>query len=161
MSRFYKTERRAGVIGWGAASLNGMIDLKKPGRALLPLRLAIGFGFAAHGWAKLARGPEQFAVILTALHVPLPHLMAWTTTLLELFGGLAVMAGVGVLPLSVPLAAVMLTALFTVHLPYGFSSVRLKAVTAEGAQFGPVGYEMNLLYLAGLLTLALGRRDSL
>jgi len=29
-------------------------------------------------------------------------------------------------------------------------------VTAQGAQFGPIGVEMNLLYVAGLLTLALG-----
>jgi putative oxidoreductase len=50
----------------------------------------------------------------------------------------------------------MLTALFSVHLQYGFSSIRLKAVTAVGAQFGPIGYEMNLLYIAGLLTFALG-----
>ena len=31
---------------------------------------------------------------------------------------------------SVPLAAVLMVALCTVHLPYGFTSVRLKAVTA-------------------------------
>ena len=29
--------------------------------ALVPLRLVVGFGFAAHGYAKLARGPESFA----------------------------------------------------------------------------------------------------
>lgn len=123
--------------------------------ALLPLRLIIGFGFAAHGYAKLSRGPAGFAVILTALGVPQPWLMAWATALLELIGGLSLMAGAFVVPLSLPLAIVMLTALYTVHLQYGFSSVRLKAVTATGAEFGPVGYEMNLLYLAGLLTLAL------
>lgn len=86
----------------------------------------------------------------------MPHMMAWVTSLLEFAGGVSVMAGAFVLPLSLPLAAVMLTALFSVHLQYGFSSVRLKAVTAAGAQFGPIGYEMNLLYLAGLLALALG-----
>ena len=47
-------------------------------------------------------------------------------------------------------------AIFTVHLPYGFSSIKLMAVTATGAQFGPVGYECNLLYLACLLALVLG-----
>lgn len=30
----------------------------------------------------------------------------------------------------------------------------LRAVTAQGAQFGPTGYEINLFYLAALLTLA-------
>jgi hypothetical protein len=33
----------------------------------------------------------------------------------------------------------MLTAMFTVHLQYGYSSITLKAVTAYEAQFGPVG----------------------
>jgi putative oxidoreductase len=46
--------------------------------------------------------------------------------------------------------------MFTVHLPYGFSSIKLEAVTAAGAQFGPPGYETNLLYLACLAALALG-----
>ncbi len=66
------------------------------------------------------------------------------------------MAGAAVIPISVPLAMTMLTAMLTVHLPYGFSSIRLKAVGSAGAQFGPVGYEINLLYLAGLLALVLG-----
>lgn len=123
--------------------------------ALLPLRLAVGFGFAAHGYAKLSRGPGGFAAALAALHVPLPLASAWLTTLLELFGGLAIMAGYFVVPLSLPLAAVMLTAMFTVHLPYGFSSIKLKAVTAAGAEFGPPGYELNVLYLAALAVLAL------
>lgn len=126
------------------------------GWALFPLRLVIGFGFAAHGYAKLSRGPENFATILTAIGVPQPHVMAWATSLLEFIGGLAVMAGVFVVPLTLPLAAIMLTALFSIHLQYGFSAIRLKAVTASGAEFGPVGYEVNLLYIAGLLALAVG-----
>lgn len=125
------------------------------GFALLPLRLMVGFGFAAHGWAKLSRGPENFATILAAIGVPQPHLAAWLTSLLEFAGGISLMLGAFVLPLSLPLAAVMLTAMFTVHFQYGFSSVRLQAVTASGARFGPIGYEMNLLYIAGLVTLAL------
>jgi len=54
--------------------------------ALLPLRLVVGFGFAAHGYAKLARGPESFAAILHVMGVPAPGLMAWATSLLELLG---------------------------------------------------------------------------
>jgi uncharacterized membrane protein YphA (DoxX/SURF4 family) len=53
-------------------------------------------------------------------------------------------------------AALLLVAIFTVHLPYGFSSIKLIAVTPAGAQFGPVGYETNLLYLACLVALVLG-----
>lgn len=125
------------------------------GWALLPLRLIIGFGFAAHGYAKLSRGPENFATILTAIGVPQPHLMAWVTSLLELIGGISLMAGAFVVPLSLPLAVIMLTAMFSIHFQYGFSSIKLKAVTTSGAVFGPIGYEMNLLYLTGLLTLVL------
>jgi putative oxidoreductase len=130
-------------------------QLKYSGWTLLPLRLMVGFGFAAHGYAKLSRGPEAFATILTSLGVPLPHLMAWVTSLLELGGGVSVMAGAFVAWLSLPLAIVMLTAMFTVHFQYGFSSIRLLGVSTAGAEFGPVGYELNLLYVAGLLSLAL------
>jgi putative oxidoreductase len=56
--------------------------------------------------------------------------------------------------LTPPLIIVMLTALFRVHLQYGFSSVRLKSITSAGAVFGPIGYEMNLLYIVALLALA-------
>ena len=57
---------------------------------------------------------------------------------------------------GLPMAVVLLAAIFTVHLPYGFSSIKLMAVTSAGAQFGPPGYETNLLYLACLAALVLG-----
>ena len=122
--------------------------------ALLPLRLMVGFGFAAHGYAKLSRGPVGFGTILAAIGVPQPHLTAWITCLLEFVGGVSLMAGAFVVPLTVPLIMIMLTAMFSVHFRYGFSSVRLRAVTPAGAEFGPIGYEMNLLYIAALTTLA-------
>jgi putative oxidoreductase len=123
--------------------------------SLVPLRLLLGFGFAAHGLAKLSRGPERFADILTALGVPLPHVMAWVTSLIELIGGVLVMAGAFVVPVSLPLIIVMLSAMFTVHLRYGFSSIKLLSANAAGAKFGPPGYELDLLYIVGLLTLVL------
>jgi putative oxidoreductase len=46
--------------------------------------------------------------------------------------------------------------MITVHLPYGFSSIKLVAVTAAGAQFGPPGFETDLLYIACLLALVVG-----
>ena len=54
------------------------------------------------------------------------------------------------------MAAVLLVAMFSVHLPYGFSSIKLMAVTPAGPRFGPPGYETNLLYLACLASLVLG-----
>lgn len=124
--------------------------------APIPLRLIVGFGFMAHGFAKLSKGPDSFAAILHALGVPAPDVMARLTILIELLGGLAVLLGAFVLIVSIPMAAVLLTAILTVHLPYGFSSINLVAVTPTGAQFGPPGYETDLLYLACLLALVLG-----
>jgi putative oxidoreductase len=43
-----------------------------------------------------------------------------------------------------------------VHLPNGFSSIKLQAVDAAGAHFGQPGYETDLLYLAALVALVLG-----
>ena len=124
--------------------------------APIPLRLIVGLGFIEHGLAKLSKGPEAFAAILHALAVPAPHFMAWVTIVTELLGGLAILLGGFVSLVSLPMAAVLLVAIFTVHLPYGFSSIKLMSVTPSGAQFGPVGYECNLLYLACLAALVLG-----
>lgn len=120
------------------------------------LRLIVGYGFMEHGYAKLLKGPESFTAILHALGVPHPHFMAWLTILVELLGGLAVLLGAFVTLVSVPMAGVLLVAMFTVHLRYGFSSIKILAVTAAGATFGPPGYECDLLYLACLAALVLG-----
>jgi len=126
-----------------------------------PLRLIVGYGFMAHGYAKLARGPEVFIGILHALGFPAPDLMGWTTIVVELAGGLAVLLGAYVAWVAVPMAAILTVAALTVHLPNGFSSIKLVAVTATGAQFGQPGYEADLLYLACLAALVLGGSGSL
>ncbi len=122
----------------------------------VPLRLIVGYGFVAHGYAKLARGPEHFIEILDAIGLPLPALLGWATIVVEVVGGLAVLLGAFVTWMSLPMAAILLVATFTVHLPNGFSSIKLQAVTAAGAQFGQPGYEADLLYLACLAALVLG-----
>src|SRR5215831_14412850 len=124
--------------------------------APIPLRLIVGYGFMQHGLSKMSRGPEAFAAILHALGVPAPYFMAWVNILTELLGGLAVLLGAFVTLASIPMALLLVVAVFTVHLPNGFSSIKLIAVTAAGPQFGPVGYEVNLLYLACLAGLVLG-----
>jgi putative oxidoreductase len=127
----------------------------------LPLRLIIGIGFMAHGWAKLSRGPSGFAKLLTQIGVPLPETTAWVSTFVELLGGLAIFVGAFVEIVSVPLIIMMLVAMFTVHLKYGFSSINTIGLTPNGPQFGPPGYEVNLLYIAGLLSLILGGAGAL
>ena len=121
----------------------------------LPLRLIIGFGFMAHGWAKLSRGPAGFDRLLEQIGAPLPEATAWVSTFIEILGGLAILAGAFVAVVSIPLIVMMLVAMFTVHLRYGFSAINTIGLTADGPQFGPPGYEVNLLYVAGLLTLIL------
>jgi putative oxidoreductase len=53
----------------------------------------IGYGFMAHGWAKLSRGPAGFAKLLEQIGAPLPEVTAWVSTLIEILGGLAILAG--------------------------------------------------------------------
>jgi putative oxidoreductase len=124
--------------------------------APLPLRLIVGYGFIAHGYAKIVKHPDAFAGILHALGVPAPHFMAWATIVIELVGGLAVIAGAFVPLVSLPMSAVLMGATLTVHLPYGFTSIKLMAVTSAGPQFGPPGYETDLLYVACLAALMFG-----
>jgi putative oxidoreductase len=121
--------------------------------AALPLRAIAGGGFLQHGWAKLAKGPDAFAAILQALHVPFPHFSAYLTISVELLAGAAFLFGALVAWASLPAIVVLLTAMLTVHLPYGFSSIKIKAIVDGRAQFGPPGYECDLLYIACILAL--------
>jgi putative oxidoreductase len=92
-----------------------------------------------HGFAKLSRGPDAFAAILQAMGVPYSHLTAWLTIVTELLGGVAVLLGACVTIVSVPM-------------------------TGTGAMFGPVGFEVILLYLAcleALLSAAPGHSPSM
>jgi putative oxidoreductase len=79
----------------------------------------------------------------------------------ELLGGLAVFVGAFVEIVSVPLIVMMLVAMLTVHLKYGFSSINTIGLTESGPKFGPPGFEVNLLYIAGLLSLILGGAGAL
>jgi putative oxidoreductase len=122
----------------------------------IPLRLIVGGGFLHHGYAKLARGPENFTHILDALGMFDPALLAWATIAIEIAGGAAVIVGLFIPLVSVPMIVVLLVAIFTVHLPNGFSSIKLLSVTSAGAHFGQPGYETDLLYLCGIVALVFG-----
>jgi putative oxidoreductase len=124
--------------------------------APIPIRLIVGYGFMEHGLAKAARGLDAFPALLHAIGVPAPYMMGVLTILVEIVGGFCVLIGAMVPLASLPMAIVLLTAMFTVHWQYGFSSIKLQAITPTGAQFGPPGFETDLLYLAGLATLVIG-----
>jgi putative oxidoreductase len=121
--------------------------------APLALRLIIGYGSMAHGWAKLSRGVGGFEKLLLFLHVPFPHVMAWVVPLTELICGFAILVGLFIRITAIPMIFVMLTAMFTVHLKYGFSAIKTIGLSADGPLFGPPGYEVDLLYIAGLVAL--------
>lgn len=124
--------------------------------APVALRLVIGIGFMMHGWAKFHRGPDKFAGVLAWMDVPFPHFSAWLVTLVELFGGFAMVIGAFVTIISIPLFAIHIVAMIGVHWKFGFSSVNTIGLTQNGPQFGPPGYEINLLYMTGMLAIVLG-----
>ena len=129
--------------------------------APLTLRLIIGYGSMAHGWAKMSRGVGGFEKLLMFLHVPFPHIMAWVVPLLELICGFAILIGFFIRVAAVPMIFVMLTAMFTVHLKYGFSAIKTIGLSADGPLFGPPGFEVDLLYIAGLIALIILRSGAL
>jgi putative oxidoreductase len=122
----------------------------------LPLRLIVGLGFVQHGYAKLSRGPDEFIAILHAMGVPFADLLGWATIVVEVVGGLLILAGAFVPVAAAPMIVVLLVAIVTVHLSNGFSSIKLVSYDAAGAHFGQPGYETDLLYIAGLLALCVG-----
>jgi len=142
--------------------LDSLKKVNLPSRwTLLPLRVVIGVGFLAHGLAKWNRGPAKFGALLQHTGVPFPLQTAWLVTGLEVLGGIALIVGLLVTVVSLPLIVSMVVAIFTVQGHYGFSSVNTIGLTASGPVFGPPGYEINLLYVAGLVALALSGPSAL
>ena len=123
------------------------------GPIIVLTRLVIGFGFLQHGYAKVINGPGHFADSLQGLGVPAPEIMSWITIAAELICGAAMLTGALVPLMCLPMTVILLVAMFTVHLPYGFSSIKLQAVTPNGITFGPPGYEVILLYLVSIFAL--------
>lgn len=118
-----------------------------PDLGLTILRVVLGVIFIAHGAPRLFGGVEGFAGFLGSLGIPLPVVAAWLVTLLEAFGGLALVLGFLVKPVSLLLAAEMLVAIVLVRAANGFYMV---GPQANG------GVEFDLILLASLLMLVFG-----
>src|SRR6266581_2002421 len=130
--------------------------------APLPLRLIIGFGFIYHGFPKIsAEGHQTFVATLSRIHVPAPGLMAWVAGVVEFVGGIALILGIFVTIACVLLSLDMLVALFKVHWVAGFSFMNFTGMGPNGPTFGLPGYEVNLLYIAGLVALIFGGAGAL
>ncbi len=111
--------------------------------ALLILRIASAMAFLYHGSAILfgafgGSGPQQFAA---GHHWPL--MLAYLIGLAQLAGALAVLTGVLFRLGAVSIIAVMLGAIFLIHLPHGFD------VSKGGAEYA---ITQLLLAMAFLLT---------
>jgi putative oxidoreductase len=106
------------------------------------LRVATGTIFVAHGAQKLfVHGLDGVAGGFAQMGLPFPGVMGPLVGFVELFGGLALIAGLLTRLAGVGLTAVMLGALFLVHLPAGF--------------FLPNGYEFVLILAASATTLVI------
>lgn len=112
----------------GTATLQNRLTrdptLPGPGRlsaALAVLRTVIGIVFVAHGGQKLfVFGLAGVAGAFGEMGVPLAELIGPAVAFIEFFGGMALILGILTRPVAVALAAVMLGAIFLVHLPAGF-----------------------------------------
>ena len=126
-------------------------------------RFILGFGFVYHGFPKLFLPGEReaFVGMLGTIGVPQPGLMAWAVGALEVVGSLALIAGAFVVIFGSLLTINMLVAIFTVHLPQGFNFMHMTGMTETGPTFGMPGYEVPLLYVAGLLVLVFGGAGTL
>lgn len=106
------------------------------------LRAITGVTFAAHGAQKLfVYGFDGVAGGFAQMGVPFASVVGPMVGFVELFGGLALIAGLLTRLAGVGLTAVMLGAMFLVHLPAGF--------------FLPNGYEFVLMLAASATTLAI------
>ena len=106
------------------------------------LRAVTGVIFTAHGAQKLfVYGFDGVAGGFAQMGVPFPDVMGPLVAFVELFGGLALIAGLLTRLAGVGLTAVMLGAMFLVHLPAGF--------------FMPNGYEFVLMLAASATALAI------
>lgn len=100
------------------------ITTSEAGYDTLPLRVAAGLIFAAHGAQKLfgwfgGYGLEGTGGWMASIGLEPGMLMAGLAGAAEFFGGLALVVGLLVRPASVILALTMVVAIVKVHLPNG------------------------------------------
>ncbi len=125
--------------------------------APLPARLMLAVGFLFHGLPKFTgEGHGMFQGMLASVGIPAPGVLSWVTPVVEVGGALLLLAGAFTSLAAAALLPVMLVAMVTVHLPNGFSFMNITGSTDQGPTFGMPGAEVNLLYIALLLTLVLG-----
>jgi len=123
----------------------------------VPIRLIIGVGFIYHGFIKLftSVGHENFLRLLNEIGVPLSGVISWVIGGLEFFGGIAIILGAFMTITNILLLLNMAVAMFWVNLPNGFDLMNVTVMIEAGPKFGVPGLEINLLYIAGLVSMLL------
>lgn len=114
-------------------------------------RLILGIIFFAHGAQKvlgLFGGSGLTATVASFEQMGLPAFVAWGVPFIEFLGGIGLILGLYTRLWAIGIGAIMLGAIFTVHLPHGFF------MNWSGKQAGE-GYEYHLLALAIAFSLAL------
>ena len=121
--------------------------------APIPLRLALGIVFFAHGaqkvlgWFGGAGWTASLEFFMGPLHIP--YSLAVGVFLLEFLGGPALILGVFARWVALALAAEMIVAALIIHRHNGFF------MNWAGSAGRGEGYEMNVALLGGLLALVI------
>jgi putative oxidoreductase len=115
--------------------------------ALTLLRVAVALLLVVHGVARIALGiVDDFGVALGQWGFPLGHVIAWTITLVEVVGGVALASGWFVRPLSVWFILQLIAGISLVHARDGWLVV--------GAGRNGVEYSVLLIICLAVIALA-------
>ncbi len=113
---------------------------------LVPLRVVLGYIFLDSGFGKWRRGISGTGRWMEGLGIPFPQASARLVATVELLGGILLIVGLGTHWVAIPLAVNMLVASYVQKFRIG-----------APFQGGDVqGYELDVLMVAGAVTLVLG-----
>ncbi|WP_416149996.1 DoxX family protein [Salipaludibacillus sp. HK11] len=120
--------------------------MRKTEVGLFIVRVVLGMTFLFHGLNKFQNGLGNIADYFVSLG--LPGFLAYVVCVIEFFGGIAMVIGIGTRVVSVLFSIVMLGAIFTVKISQGFIGgleldVILLAVSIQLALSGSTFLSLN------------------